>query len=164
MTTSPSPALESLLAACRDGDVARAREIIQQQDGKSLVNATNDNEDTPLITASRHGHSDVVAILLELGAGVNASKPTNGVTALYIAAQEGHADVVNQLIKHKADVNLACTDDGWTPLMATTQINHSGIAAALLSVGADANAVDSEGASALFWRYKQTLRTLWRSL
>ena len=59
----------------------------------------------PLHEAARHGHAELVRLLLERGARVNARSGT-GRTALHLAAEEGHADVVRVLVDSGADVSI----------------------------------------------------------
>jgi hypothetical protein len=56
---------------------------------------------SPLYTAAEQGHGDIVAMLLDRGAAVNA-KTKKGDTALYAAAAKAHKDVVSILFKHGA--------------------------------------------------------------
>ncbi|XP_054462937.1 protein TANC2 isoform X2 [Anoplopoma fimbria] len=56
----------------------------------------------PLLCVHAHlGHSDAVALLLDLGAQVDA-KSQDGLTALGFAAAAGHLDIVNMLSQHAA--------------------------------------------------------------
>ncbi|XP_068587592.1 protein TANC2 [Cebidichthys violaceus] len=56
----------------------------------------------PLLCVHAHlGHSDAVALLLDLGAQVDAQSQ-DGLTALGFAAAAGHLDVVTMLSQHKA--------------------------------------------------------------
>ena len=57
------------------------------------------NGDTPLIFAVRHGLIDIVKLLIEKGADVNARNPetARGKTALMIAREKGHAGIIDIL-------------------------------------------------------------------
>lgn len=69
---------------------------------------------TPLHVAALRGHVDVVGVLLEAGARLEAQ--TNwGETPLHVAAMKGHRDAVATLIAAGADVN-AKDEGGHTPL------------------------------------------------
>jgi ankyrin repeat protein len=69
------------------------------------VNAAYGEGETPLMTAARSGSVDVVTLLIEGGAKVNAAESFRGETALMFAAVENHAPIVKALIDAGADVN-----------------------------------------------------------
>ena len=48
--------------------------------------------------ACRHGHDDIVDLLLRAGASAN-QRAYDGATALYIAAQNGHAAAATRLLR-----------------------------------------------------------------
>jgi ankyrin repeat protein len=53
--------------------------------------------------AAGEGHLEIVKLLLEHGADVNAK--TAYETALHLAAEKGHLEIVKFLLEHGADVN-----------------------------------------------------------
>ena len=67
------------------------------------INTSQDGA-APLFCAVQEGHWEVVDLLLENGADVNAQQD-KGPTPLYIAAQEGYKALVGKLIKSKAEPN-----------------------------------------------------------
>lgn len=67
---------------------------------------TRYNGRTPIQAAAESGHEEVVLLLLDLGANINApASPSSGVTALQAACFQGHVDLVRLLIKRGANVN-----------------------------------------------------------
>ncbi|MCC6346630.1 MAG: ankyrin repeat domain-containing protein [Nitrospirales bacterium] len=60
---------------------------------------------TALMRACRHGHTDIVGLLLEKGAGVNR-QDAFGDTALTYAACNGYMDIVKLLLEHDANVEI----------------------------------------------------------
>lgn len=85
---------QALCDAAREGDVERARELIQNG---ADVNATTTYGWTALVSAARNGHMNVVRFLIERGADVNA-KTTDGWTPLIQAAENNQASVVRYLV------------------------------------------------------------------
>ena len=92
-----------LLNACRTGNMEVAQEMLREE---VYINTWNKEEEgrTPLQYAAREGHVDIVKMLIENDAKVNATD-FNDCTALHHAARGGHVDVVKVLIQNGADVN-----------------------------------------------------------
>ncbi|KXG52095.1 uncharacterized protein PGRI_083790 [Penicillium griseofulvum] len=97
--------------------------------------------------AASEGHANIVQLLLDQGADVNAQDGKNG-TALQAAALEGHAHIVRLLLDQGADVNA---QGGWygTALQAASLRGHGEVVQMLLDQGADINARGGEDGTAL---------------
>jgi ankyrin repeat protein len=78
------------------------------------LSLTDDAGQTPLHLAAIHCRTNVLALLLERGAKVDA-RAKGGATPLHLAAQAGCVDAVIILLQHGADIN-ARDDDGHTPM------------------------------------------------
>ena len=115
------------------GDVD-ATKILLIED-KAEVNATDEDERTPMHFAALKGHADVAKVLIQNGADVNAVNDDN-LTPLYYTARHGHVDVAKVLIQNGADVN-AVTDNKWTTLHCAAWKGHVDVAKVLLQNGAD---------------------------
>jgi ankyrin repeat protein len=113
----------ALFAAAVSGDTNAARAAIE---AGADVNARDGHGMTPLMLAARGerpnqsspevtDHPDVVRLLLERGAEVNATEGSEGFHALFWAVRYGHGEVVKVLIGRGADVN-AKDKGGATPL------------------------------------------------
>jgi ankyrin repeat protein len=61
------------------------------------INLRDENGQSPLFTASMHGHCDVVKYLISSGADINL-RDENGQSPLFIASCKGECDVVHKLI------------------------------------------------------------------
>ena len=69
------------------------------------VNAKNDSGFTFLIWAAYKNYTDIVQLLINAKADVNAKDKDGGNTALILAVQNGYIETVQLLINAKADVN-----------------------------------------------------------
>jgi ankyrin repeat protein len=150
----------ALVGAVARGDVAVARYLISIGAG---VNMVGENETggrvsriyTPLALAANGDQVELVQLLLEEGANVNAVSWTNprtyftwteseqdrAATALQIAAALGHLEVARVLLEAGADINIpACGPNGQTALQAATATGNIEIVELLLANGADVNA------------------------
>lgn len=120
-----APLLELLIATCRDGDAAKARELLVAPRTKpsgaavpeggttmDLLDAVGADGKTPLITACMYGCSALVSLLLEHSADLNVIV-VDGATPLHIAAQNGRAEIVDMLLAHDADVNIGANRICW---------------------------------------------------
>eukprot|EP00041_Stephanoeca_diplocostata_P031984 m.1011495 g.1011495 ORF g.1011495 m.1011495 type:complete len:1003 (+) comp24062_c0_seq17:385-3393(+) len=105
---------KDIFAAARVGDSDRVQYLLNS-DSVDVLGFSDDEENTPIHLAAACGHVDVVALLTEFSACVNA-KNRQGRSPLYCAVLNGHTAVVQQLISAAADVNAADVE-GNTPLL-----------------------------------------------
>ncbi|MBL1218808.1 MAG: ankyrin repeat domain-containing protein [Planctomycetes bacterium] len=85
------------------------------EDGGVNVNATNDLGSTLLLEASALAPAEMVEMLVDHGADLEAQFPTNGCTPLHWAVMSGRTVVVRTLLAHGADP-LATDHEGLNPL------------------------------------------------
>jgi ankyrin repeat protein len=88
------------LAAVFVGDAARARSLLARH--PHLATTPDGRGDQPIHHASRNGNTDIVRLLIEHGADVNAKNP-RGQTVLYCAGGHGHLDCLLLLLQKGAD-------------------------------------------------------------
>lgn len=101
---------KTFLDAVEQGDVAIVR---QELDTAHFdVDVADEHGRTALIKASKHGHLDIVQLLIERGADVNA-RDNRGTNALYWASSKGHTAIVEELITHQSDVEVF-DNRGWS--------------------------------------------------
>ncbi len=101
-----------------------------------------------LFHAASRGNRDLVKLLLNNGANVNA-KGTNGHTALMLASiKESNTEMVKFLLDSGANVNAA-NRGGKTALMYASKQGNKEIVQLLLDKGANANAKSTNGDTAL---------------
>ncbi len=104
-------------------------------------------ETAAFMKAAGKGQLDVVKLLLDRGADVNA-RDSRGYTPLLSASEMGHLDIVKQLLEGGADVN-ARDSHGYTPLLLASQMGYLDVVKHLLEKGADVNAKRHKGFTAL---------------
>jgi len=86
---------------------------------------------TPLHLAAQQGDSDIVRILLEEGAMVDAVETSTGYTPLHYAAGQGHSDLCELLIRFGADPD-ALTGNQDSPLHLAIEKGRAGVVGVLL--------------------------------
>jgi ankyrin repeat protein len=99
------------LAAIFLADAARVRALLSRN--RSLATAADGRGDQPIHHAARNGDTEIVRLLVEHGADVNAMNPRRH-TVLYCAAGHGHVDTTQLLLDAGADADAKFTDDGKT--------------------------------------------------
>jgi hypothetical protein len=92
----PSPVVEELWNAARDGDAARVAKAL---DSGADVNAGNRYKATALFFAADKGHTNVIKLLLDRGADVNAQDTFYKFRPLGLALMNGHLDAALLLLQ-----------------------------------------------------------------
>ncbi len=131
-----------LLAAVRARQFAVVKFLLENKADTELKHHGVNNEQlTPLIWATRQENKDIVDLLLEHGANVDATD-VNRKTALHWAADHGFKTIAETLLAHKAEVDAREKDDV-TPLRMAAQKGFKSIAEILVAHGADVNSRDN---------------------
>ncbi|CRK19861.1 hypothetical protein BN1723_011991, partial [Verticillium longisporum] len=146
--------------AALNGHVGVLAELIPTH--TMTIDEADGNGRTMLTWAAQNGHVDIVQLLLDKGADVNAQGLWHGSglhgpsykggeygNALYAASCEGHAEIVQLLLNKGADVNAQGGKYG-NALYAASIRGNVEIAQLLLDKGADANAQGGEYGNALY--------------
>ena len=128
------------------------------------VNARGGRHETPMHAATEAGHANIISLLIEHGADIEArSKSINGGTPLNRAAWDGRLEIGQYLLDHGADIN-ARDSQHHTPLIHAAVEGKVEFARVLLERGAEINARSNYGGSALSraaqYGYTQVVRLL----
>jgi ankyrin repeat protein len=157
---------ETALHTCaRTGNVDGTRVLIAR--GASLDAGDSWRGQTPLMWATAQRHPDVMRVLIEAGADVNARStiiawerqrtseprdkwlPPGGLTPLLFAAREGCVDCAKVLLSAGADPDIVDPDQ-YTPLVMALINGHFDVAGALIDAGANVDLQDKVGRTALW--------------
>jgi ankyrin repeat protein len=92
-------------------------------EGANVNFATYSEFYTALMIASYHGHADIVRILLEHGANVNAEDDYNA-TAITRAAESGYLEIVRLLVAHGANTSIREESDLTALELAESRGHH----------------------------------------
>ena len=121
-------------------------------DNKADTEVRNNMGLTPLLHAAQQGQKEMVELLANRGANINATSTRGddqyGFGALHFAAEGGDKAMVETLLGHGTKVDLRAANDV-TPLMVAARKGFKTVAETLLAKGANINAQDSFGNTAL---------------
>jgi hypothetical protein len=145
--------------------VAAAKVLVAH--GASLNPGDSWRGQTPIMWAAAQGHAEMVSMLAEAGADVNARSgiiawerqrsseprdkwlPPGGFTPLLFAAREGRVEAAKALIAAGADVSVV-DPDRQSALVIALINGHFDVANLLIERGADVNVPDKVGRTALW--------------
>ena len=128
---------DEFLKAVNDGDVKTVGAFL----GQGLDPNTADKDgNTVLMIASRLGHAELVAYLIDHKASVTKRSP-HGDTALMFACLGGHLEVAKILVIGGAPI----AQSGWAPLHYAAFDGHPAVIKFLLEKGADKNGLGPNG-------------------
>lgn len=94
--------------------------------------------------AAQSGNTEIVQVLVDAKADINAKDEGIGHTPLMRAVETGYVDIVNVLLKAKSDPN-AKEPDGETVLIMAVKSRKPEIVSALIKAGADVKYVTPDG-------------------
>jgi len=140
------PASEIVTASQR-GDAARVRELLAA--GGNANDVDPDTGRSALHFAARENRAEVVAVLIESKADINATDRT-GKTPLTMAAENSAVDATKLLIERGADLNKR-DQIGGTPLTWACGLGTAPTVKLLIESGADLSVVDINGLTPLIW-------------
>jgi ankyrin repeat protein len=135
-----------LRKAICDNDLAKVRALAYTDPN---LNQTNEARGTSLLAeAVEHGNREIVAVLLDAGAGVN-HRSRWGTTALMSLTESATPELVRDLISAGANLN-ARDDGGDNPLMDVAGSVKPAVLTELIRAGSRIDTTNSTGETALF--------------
>jgi ankyrin repeat protein len=145
--------INDIFTAAGLGDVNLVKDLLDTD--LTLANAENSDGLTLLGFAAHFGKKEVVKLLLENGADVNAIShsqvsyiPSN--TALHAAiAGERSLEVIQLLLAHRANTTIMDSNGHTSLHVAAFHMNSTQIVGLLLKHGADVNAKSDDGVYAI---------------
>jgi ankyrin repeat protein len=122
--------------AAKHGEIAKVRKLLEE--GVNVDAVDSRFHATALMWAAHEGHADIVQLLLDNGADIDARQEL-GRTALWYSAQQDRLGAARLLVAAGADIGLAA-NDGTTPHDIAVERGHRDVVDLL------ANAVNRETA------------------
>ncbi|MDX1960130.1 MAG: ankyrin repeat domain-containing protein [Leptospiraceae bacterium] len=147
----PQSSKGELLEAVRDSNVMRLKELLKE---KINLEITDSNELTALMLASRDNNLELVQLLSEAGANLNAKNKENGRTPLMLAASHGHTEIIKYLASQKRILINAKDKEGKTALIHSVIHGKKDSVALLIEYKANVNARTNTDDSALLFSQK----------
>lgn len=139
----------NMLAAIAYHDTAMVRKLLKK--GVDANISLSSTHMTPLMVAIQDDRTDIIKILLENGANVNA-KNNNGATAFGIAVMMGNIEIVKLFLKAGADVNSYYA--GMSSLQIAITNRNKDVFKLLIENDANVNALSDGGQTALHFLAK----------
>ena len=136
----------ALMQACKMGYLNNVRKLCEAG-AKTYVKA--EDGDTPLFSASYHGHRKIVKYLLEKQNANPNIADNEGRTPLMCASQEGHQEIAEMLLSHEALVNVREKRAGSTALNYASHNGNIHVVEMLVNCNANIDQVDFEGRTVL---------------
>ena len=133
--------------AVSDNNLAAVRRLLE--------NGADVEEDggygsSPLVIAVFDNFSDIVEVLIEHGANVNARNDVSGRAPLHSAASQNSRESAELLIANGANVRVR-SDNGVEVLHSAAVGDHPEMGRYLISRGANVDPADNDGATPLHW-------------
>lgn len=129
--------------------LARTLQEVGPDHAKNMINSRDHRGFTVLHKAIESGNMEVIRLLIEQGADINAEvagPDPEGWTALHLAAFDGHHEVVKYLLDHGADLSRPGKGASkMTPIRVAVTRAHPESVRVLLALGADPMEKDLQG-------------------
>jgi ankyrin repeat protein len=117
--------------AAKNGNIDQVKALIKE--GKVVIDARGENNNTALQYAAEYGHAEIVIALIDAGANIKLFNADDK-TPLHLATENGHAETVEVLLKNGAPVDLVSNDCD-TALQLAAEIGWAKVVEVLLKNG-----------------------------
>merc|ERR1711972_749916 len=124
---------KNLCKAAKKNNVERVKEMLEfkaDPNSNSHGDSMSVDSRTPLQAASWHGSSEIVTLLIEAGASLDAQVPLKRDAALHLACEAGHTAVVKLLVDARANTKLR-NDFGQDAIAVAESKGHAKVVAIL---------------------------------
>ena len=135
----------NLFQAATYGDIANVRKYL---DLGANIEVKDYRGLTSLQIACARGHLDVVRLLLDRGANIEAAGGNTGQTSLIMASEDGILDVVKELLDRGANIEAAENRHGLNSLMMASWRGKLNVVKELVDRGANIFAKNAGGVTA----------------
>jgi len=135
---------KSLFEAARKGDIEQIELLILEGADVNTSMTSADGPWTPLLDATCTGQTQVVKLLLQHGAKVDAGDKY-GYTPLFYAIWSKHEEGLKALISAGADINKRPSEKDCPPLFYAVWEDYKSGIRILIDAGANVNAEDEKG-------------------
>ena len=142
---TPGRTIRQLFDAAERGETKTVRVLLDHDLSSVDIRTINIKGETVLMIAEKHGHTEIVELLHEQSANIDA---TNRETELMLDAWQGQTEKVTSLLD--AGINIdAANKRGFTALMLAAWQGQTKTVELLLERGADTEATNYAGQTAL---------------
>jgi hypothetical protein len=138
---------DAIHEAVRGGDVKKMRELLETYGDVVTDRGFGERGDRALHVAAMNGYRDLVELLIQNGAEVNALDGRRH-ASLHMAAQEGHVDVAKLLIQNGAYLDIEDFNKSGSLHYAAFH-GQIDVAKLLIHHGASVNVLDNDNVMAL---------------
>lgn len=142
MGNNKSVRREDLLSASKNGDYERVEYLLKKK--KIDVNVSNSDYETPLHLACQNNHFEIVKLLIDHGANLEACRDFSDHTPFHYACENGHENIIKLLVENGVNIHARVSAGNSTALYILAQNNESYLLRYLMYQGLEPEYQDIE--------------------